>query len=161
MFSRLIFYISFASLALIFSCSCSGNSSSKQSTLTSEMKAQQDSTQLEDEDFNLFLEEFNSDAKFQKSRVQFPIVVTVPDTDDMGRASMDETIQSYEWEPLDLSYDTTFLNRSYDQYYQTVRFSADSAIVELRGINNGIYADYCFLLQNKCWYLVSMKEISF
>ena len=62
---------------------------------------------------------------------------------------------------IDLSYDSTFLTRPYDQYYQAVRFTNDTAVVEIRGIDNGIYADYYFSLINKKWYLVTLYEASF
>ncbi len=64
-------------------------------------------------------------------------------------ALMEETIGKYDWELLDLTYDSTFLTRTYDQYCQMVRYKNDTAVVEIRGINNGIYADYYFALIDK------------
>jgi hypothetical protein len=34
-------------------------------------------------------------------------------------------------------------------------------VVEIRGINNGIYADYYFELIDNRWYLVTLCEASF
>ena len=34
-------------------------------------------------------------------------------------------------------------------------------MVEIRGVNNGIYADYYFTLIDKKWFLVTLYEASF
>lgn len=119
------------------------------------------SQNAEEEEFDLFLQKFSEQRSFQLNRVKFPINVTVPNEDDEGMAPMEETIGRYEWEMLDFTYDSTFLTRPYDQYYQVVRFRNDTAVVEIRGINNGIYADYYFELIDKRWYLVTLYEASF
>lgn len=113
------------------------------------------------EEFDHFIHRFSTEESFQFERIKFPISVIVPDTGHEGMAPMRDSIGKYDWEMLDLSYDSTYLTRPYDQYYQVVRFNHDTAIVELRGINNGIYADYYFSLINKKWYLVTLYEASF
>lgn len=113
------------------------------------------------EDFDKFIRKFSDEENFQMERIKFPIKVIIPDTEHEGMAPMEETITKYEWEPIDLSYDSTFLTRQYDQYYQGVRFGKDTAVVEIRGINNGIYADYYFTLIDRKWYLVTLYEASF
>lgn len=113
------------------------------------------------EEFDDFLQEFSVKESFQLNRIKFPIKAIVPDAEHVGMAPMEETIGRYEWEMLDLTYDSTYLTRPYDQYYQVVRFQNDSAVVEIRGINNGIYADYYFELIDNQWYLVSLYEASF
>lgn len=118
-------------------------------------------TAVDSEDFNKFVERFSKEQSFQLKRIKFPIDITVPDAQSEGMAPMEETIGKYEWEQLDLTYDSTYLTRPFDQYYQVVRFKNDTAVVEIRGINNGIYADYYFALINKEWYLVTLYEASF
>ncbi|HHX31215.1 MAG TPA: DUF4348 domain-containing protein [Bacteroidales bacterium] len=113
------------------------------------------------EDFNTFVEKFSKEERFQIQRIKFPISIIVPDSEHEGMASIEETISRYDWEQLDLTYDSTYLTRPFDQYYQVVRFNNDTAIVEIRGINNGIYADYYFALIDKKWYLVTLYEASF
>lgn len=113
------------------------------------------------EEFDHFIHRFSTEESFQFERIKFPISVIVPDTGHEGMAPMRDSIGKYDWEMLDLSYDSTYLTRPYDQYYQVVRFNNDTAIVELRGINNGIYADYYFSLINNKWYLVTLYEASF
>jgi hypothetical protein len=80
---------------------------------------------------------------------------------DEGLAPMQEVIEKQDWEYLDLSYDSTYVSRDYDQYLQRVRFTSDSAIVELRGIDNGIYANYYFKQNNGKWFLVGIEDTSF
>ncbi|MDY9917429.1 protein of unknown function [Porphyromonadaceae bacterium NLAE-zl-C104] len=114
-----------------------------------------------EENFDQFIRKFSTQESFQLERIKFPINVIVPDDEDEGMAPMEETIGRYEWELLDLTYDSTYLTRPYDQYYQGVRYGKDTAVVEIRGINNGIYADYYFALIDRKWYLVTLYEASF
>ncbi|HBX44834.1 DUF4348 domain-containing protein [Limibacterium fermenti] len=113
------------------------------------------------EDFRAFLDSFSARESFQLKRVKFPITATVPDEQDEGMAPMTETIDKYDWEMLDLYYDSTYATRTYDKYYQTVRFTSDTAVVEIRGIDNGIYANYYFKLIDNQWFLVTLNETSF
>ncbi|MGI6571845.1 MAG: DUF4348 domain-containing protein [Fermentimonas sp.] len=154
---------------LIFSCSQSGRDGrvktggdkAKGELTTCTKDAPDAALDVDEEEFDLFLQKFSEQRSFQLNRVKFPINVTVPNADHEGMAPIEETIGRYEWEMLDFTYDSTFLTRPYDQYYQVVRFRNDTAVVQIRGIDNGIYADYYFELIEKQWYLVSLYEASF
>lgn len=113
------------------------------------------------ENFDQFIRKFSTQESFQLDRIKFPINVIIPDEEHEGMAPTEETIGRYQWEILDLTYDSTYLTRPYDQYYQGVRYKNDTAVVEIRGINNGIYADYYFILIDEKWYLVTLYEASF
>jgi len=113
------------------------------------------------EDFSTFFENFNDDRIFQLKRISFPIYAIVGNPYDEGLAPMQEVIEKQDWEYLDLSHDSTYVSRDYDQYLQRVRFTSDSAIVELRGIDNGIYANYYFKQNNGKWFLVGIEDTSF
>ena len=162
-FCSLILY---SLLFLTLSCTGSGkrnNSVAEGDTLSAAVE-QADTTvaQLsQEEEFSRFIERFSRDSRFQLKRIMFPISVIVPDTGDEGMAPKEESIGKYDWEQLDLTYDSTYLTRPYDQYYQVVRFKNDTAVVEIRGINNGIYADYYFSKIENDWYLVTLFEASF
>lgn len=151
---------------LIFSCNQRGNQyrhstlSNKENTTVAQVDSNEELSTFE-EDFIRFVERFSRDEKFQLKRIKFPIRVVVPDTGDQGMAPKEESIDKYNWEQLDLTYDSTYLTRPYDQYYQVVRYKPDTAIVEIRGINNGIYADYYFSRIDNEWYLVTLYEASF
>lgn len=162
------FFSSCLLFLLLVSCTQSGNekrSKSDNGKANTEARVNVGDTANPDfqtaEEFDLFLRKFSDQESFQLNRIKFPISVIVPDADHEGMAPMEETIGRYEWEMLDLTYDSTYLTRPYDQYYQVVRLRNDTAIVEIRGINNGIYADYYFELIDNQWYLVTLYEASF
>jgi len=164
---RKIFFLLLPTITILFiSCSGKGQKSNRieaEDTLSNAVE-QADTTVVQltqEEDFKRFIERFSNDSQFQLRRIKFPISVIVPDTGDEGMAPKEESIGKYDWEQLDLSYDSTYLTRPYDQYYQVVRFKNDTAVIEIRGINNGIYADYYFSKIEDEWYLITLYEASF
>lgn len=164
---RKIFFLLLPTITILFiSCNGKGQQSNRieaEDTLSNAVE-QADTTVVQltqEEDFKRFIERFSNDSQFQLRRIKFPISVIVPDTGDEGMAPKEESIGKYDWEQLDLSYDSTYLTRPYDQYYQVVRFKNDTAVVEIRGINNGIYADYYFSRIDDEWYLITLYEASF
>lgn len=159
----------FIELAILLS-SCSSEKTNDRSiianseTLSASQLNQNNSQSVTvSENFYDFLEKFSTDRIFQLKRIVFPIKAVVSDLDEEeeGIILKEETIQKQEWEHLDLTYDSTYITRECDQYYQDVLFKPDSAIVELRGINNGIYANYYFKREGGQWYLVALEETSF
>ena len=164
---RKFFFLLLPTITILF-ISCNGkgqqNNRIEEGDTISNAVEQTDTTVVQltqEEDFRRFIERFSNDSQFQLRRIKFPISVIVPDTGDEGMAPKEESIGKYDWEQLDLSYDSTYLTRPYDQYYQVVRFKNDTAVVEIRGINNGIYADYYFSKIEDEWYLVTLYEASF
>lgn len=158
----------FACFSLLLLISCSQGSGNRETDSDDAgMVNEADSTDSTlvaaegEETFDRFIERFSNDESFQLKRIKFPISVVIPDTQHQGMAPMEESIGKYEWEQLDLTYDSTYLTRPYDQYFQAVRFKNDTAVVEIRGINNGIYADYYFARINNKWFLVTLYEASF
>ncbi|PLB86108.1 hypothetical protein C0T31_07360 [Dysgonamonadaceae bacterium] len=147
-----------------FGSGCTTNGSPKHfsdGTQTSKNIVSVSENQSQIEDFSTFFENFNDDRIFQLKRISFPIYAIVGNPDDEGLAPMKEVIEKQDWEYIDLSYDSTYVSRDYDQYLQRVRFASDSAIVELRGIDNGIYANYYFKQTNGKWFLVGIEDTSF
>lgn len=145
----------------VFLISCTQNREGRSTDAGNDTAETADITVLENEEFSEFVKKFSDDKSFQLQRIKFPISVVVPDAGLEGMAQVHETVGRYEWEQLDLYYDSTFLTRQFDKYYQVVRFNNDTAVVEIRGIDNGIYADYYFSLIDKKWYLVTLYEASF
>lgn len=153
-----LFFITFTFLLL----SCVQNTENKKNSSDEKHNGTYNGNNTDGkEDFTAFLDSFNNEEIFQMKRIKFPIPVTAPNTDHEGMAPKTDTISRYDWETLDLTYDSTFATREYDRYYQTVIFRKDTAVVEVRGIDNGIYADYYFALFDKKWFLVGLKEMSF
>lgn len=157
---RNIYYLRIGFLIVILS-SCAQSSRENQTAQTTGRINESNLSVSHNEDFYGFLEKFNTEEFFQMKRIVFPIKVVVPDAEDEGMAPMEETIGKYDWELLDLTYDSTYASRDYDSYLQNIVFKKDSAIVEIRGIDNGIYADYYFKLLDDKWFLVSLTESSF
>ena len=120
--------------------------------------AQKNRKQTRQEDFYQFLDKFNSKRIFQLERIVFPITVSAPDANRIALEPTEEKIEKKDWELLDLSYDSTYTTRDFDKYTQTVNFRKDTAHVALRGIDNGIYADYYFKLIDGEWFLVTLVE---
>jgi len=158
----------FSCFMILFLVSCSqgtGKENTETGSEKSEINSRENDSSMvavsQAEEFDQFIQQFSSEESFQLKRIQFPIRVIIPNTEHEGMAPMEETITKYDWEMLDLTYDSTYLTRPYDQYYQVVRYKNDTAVVEIRGINNGIYANYYFAMINKKWYLVTLYEASF
>ena len=113
------------------------------------------------EDFNTFLENFNRMPTFQRQRVLFPLEATVLDPSEYGMTTIKESIDYHDWFLLDFSYDSTYRTRQMDRYDQNIRLYNDSALIEQRGIDNGIYANYLFIKEDGKWYLKSFTDASY
>jgi hypothetical protein len=130
-------------------------------TQSKEKKESREEPSCEEENFDQFIHRFSTREAFQLERTKFPVGVINPDAGCEEAPLAAETIGRYDWELLDLTYDSSYLTRPYDQYSQSVRYAKDTAVVEIRGINNGIYADYYFVVIEGKWYLVTLYEASF
>ena len=114
-----------------------------------------------EEDFDSFLQNFSKKPTFQRQRVLFPLDATLLDPSEYSMQTVSEEIKYHEWLLLDFSYDSTFATRQMDRYEQIIRVYEDSTIIEHRGIDNGIYANYYFLKKNGKWYLKSFTDTSY
>ena len=100
---------------------------------------------LVDENFDSFLEHFNSKPTFQRQRVMFPLEASLLSPTENGLEPVDEKIKYHEWILLDFTYDSSYTTRQMDGYEQHIRVYDDSSIIEQRGIDNGIFANYYFI----------------
>ena len=114
-----------------------------------------------EEDFNTFLQNFSKKPTFQRQRVLFPLDATLLDPSEYSMQTVSEEIKYNEWLLLDFSYDSTYAIRQMDRYEQLIRVYEDSTIIEHRGIDNGIYANYYFLKIDGKWYLKSFTDTSY
>lgn len=154
--SRVVIFTIF--LFLLANCTSSAQQTRKQESKSVEV-AQNKSVQLEgQEDFYGFLDDFSTNRIFQLKRIVFPIIVSSASADSIALAPVEEKIEKMDWELLDLTYDSTYTTRDYDRYTQTINFRKDTAHVSLRGIDNGIFADYYFKLIDGEWFLVTLVE---
>lgn len=97
------------------------------------------------EDFNTFFKKFNADPKFQISRVVFPLKYKM-NNDDLELTNYTVTKEKYK---------TLNLNNKADEKYlkSTLSIKKNTATLQQRGLDNGIYVDYIFELKDNKWFL--------
>ena len=161
----LLFFISF----LFSNCK---NEISKQEiskheiTEQEEKNAEKQIPKLIDENFEMFLNKFSQDSIFQISRVKFPLKVKEIDLESM--AELDEsksefkeiTILKSDYTKLDFTYPSDALTRELDRYTQKIKIKNNRSVVEIRGVDNGIYSDFYFEKIGGKWFLETWKEQS-
>ena len=147
-------------LLLLFFCVLSITISCNSSEKTENNQNDNSNSTIE-EDFDAFLQNFSKKPTFQRQRVLFPLDATLLDPSEYSMQTVSEEIKYNEWLLLDFSYDSTFATRQMDGYEQFIRVYEDSTIIEHRGIDNGIYANYYFMKKDGKWYLKSFTDTSY
>lgn len=156
----LLFLISF----LFFNCK---NEIVKPEVLQQESKnTEKQIPKVNEENFETFLAKFNRDSVFQISRVKFPLKVKEIDLESM--AELDEnksgfkerTILKSDYTKLDFTYPKDALTRELDRYTQKIKIKKNITVVEIRGVDNGIYSDFYFEKIDGKWFLETWKEQS-
>ena len=140
------------SVFILTSCNQPKNNNDNQKEITDN---------VDGEDFGLFLENFNSKPTFQRQRVLFPLEATLLDPSEYGMQTINEIIDYQDWILLDFSYDSTYTTRQMDRYEQRIRLYSDSSIIEHRGIDNGIFANFLFTKKEGKWFLKSFTDVSY
>jgi len=112
---------------------------------------------VQGENFDDFFNKFRSDSLFQIERVKFPLPLVTWDIDDNLAT---EEIDRENWRHLRLEYKNEFGTREIDAYTQETKIYADSAKIELRGIDNGIHVDYVFNKVDGQWTLTTERDYS-
>ena len=115
-------------------------------------------TSLNEEDFGDFFDRFKTDSLFQIERVKFPMTTKSWNIDE-DKPTTDK-IEIVSWRHLRFEYKDEYAKREIDAYTQEEKVFADSAKLELRGVDNGILIDYDFIKVNGQWFLVSEKDYS-
>ena len=152
------FFILLTLLTFVHSCSSdnkplASNNSNQTSTNTDGSKKRADNSS-KDEDFPTFLKQFSTDEAFQYSRINFPMKVrTIGDNSELE----DEVMTKKQWHQVNFNYDQ---NNPDNEYEQKVKINNDNAVIECRGIGNGIMADYYFEKKNGLWFLVNLTDAS-
>lgn len=115
-----------------------------------QLTAAQEKTKTNIENFNTFLKKFSEDKNFQLSRVKFPIVIKTLD-DNLEEISVTKTQKNYRILKLD---DKGM------EFKQKIILKQKSAVIDQRGIDTGIYADYIFELKDNKWFLKTWVDQS-
>lgn len=114
------------------------------------------SKKIDQEDFNEFFKKFTTDSLFQIERTKFPFRV-IWLTDD--GATTHET-EKESWTHSTFYYEDSYATRQIDAYTQEMKVYADSAKLEQRGVDNGIYVDYLFMKDKGRWILFTGRDYS-
>lgn len=104
------------------------------------------------EDFNEFFKKFNSDPKFQITRVIFPLKYKA-NNEDFELSDYTMTKEKYKVLHLNNKADERYLKR-------TLLVKKNKATLEERGVDNGIYIDYIFELKDNKWFLKTFDDQS-
>ena len=107
--------------------------------------------------FETFIDYFNKDSVFQVSRIHFPL--KVKELDDNFELT-ERIIQKAKYRKMDFIYDKSKANKLIDTYKQNIKVKDDKAIIQIRGIENGIVADYYFEKKNGKWILTTWTDSS-
>ncbi|RYJ36876.1 DUF4348 domain containing protein [Flavobacterium anhuiense] len=104
------------------------------------------------EDFNEFFKKFNSDSKFQISRVIFPLKYK----------ANNEDFELLDYTMTKEKYKVLHLNNKADEKYlkRTLSVKKSKATLEERGLDSGIYIDYIFELKDNKWFLKTFVDQS-
>lgn len=109
-----------------------------------------------DSDFNAFLTHFSQDSLFQISRIDFPLEVTnIEENDEEVRIKI--TLADFHMLKFG---DFATASREVDKYEEKIKAKRNKAIIEIRGIDNGIYIDIFFEKSNGKWMLKTWTDSS-
>jgi hypothetical protein len=152
----------FLFLLTILILGCNSNSTKRINDSTSGIldpeKIVQNKTEAEKEAFESFFEKFKSDSVFQKDRILFPLISLQWEIGDDEPTK--RLINRDDWRFWDFRYDDNFATRDTDAYTQQKKVYGDSVRIEIRGVDNGIYIDYDFLVRSNKWTLIMEKDYS-
>lgn len=108
-----------------------------------QLSTAQQTAKSKSENFNSFLKKFNEDKNFQLSRVKFPITIK----------TIDDYLQDINVTITQKDYRILKLDDKDMEFRQKIILKQNKAVIEQRGIDTGIYADYIFELKDNKWFL--------
>lgn len=108
-----------------------------------------------DSKFEKFIEYFNKDSLFQASRIDFPLRVKASDEDK----EIETIITRPDFRMLHFG-DKSAKTREYDKYVEIIKVSGNKAVIETRGIDNGIFIDIYFEKKDGKWKLLTWVDSS-
>lgn len=110
-----------------------------------------------EENFSSFLKRFNSDANFQLSRVVFPLKLKLLNDD---YKTVNKNISRKDFRRIILLNSNGQTNEDMNNYVQQIKVTGLKALITIRGVENGINADYYFEITQGKWKLVGIKDVS-
>jgi hypothetical protein len=146
-------------LFLLLFIACDNNSTNSTNGKSNERQAHASPIKEDvDSNFNDFIDQFSTDSTFQLSRTKFPLKTKWYDLDN-GKDSLIYKDRS-SFEMIDLSKKKS--TGQEDQWERKIVIDKKntSAIIEIRGIDNGIIVDYLFKKINGAWMLIEIDDSS-
>jgi hypothetical protein len=136
--------------SLIISCSQQENDEHSE-TISS-------STILIDDDFNRFLDEFSADYQFQLNRIKFPLKTNTFDINqDKSIVTFQQKSKFKQLDFREMKSKTEFDNWNQNRVVDVKKLDA---VVEFRGVDNGINIDFIFKKINNTWMLIEINDSS-
>ena len=108
-----------------------------------------------DSKFETFIEYFNKDSLFQISRIDFPLKVKASDQNE----EIETIINRSDFQMLNFG-NKSAKTREFDKYEEIIKVNGNKAIIETRGIDNGIFIDIYFEKKNGKWKLLTWVDSS-
>jgi hypothetical protein len=110
------------------------------------------------ENFDIFFEKFTNDSVFQKQRIKYPFKMAFfeAELENPEIEYYDNSNITY----LNFKYKPDYAKREIDAYTQQVKFYKDTARIELRGVDNGIFIDVDFITINGIWFCLQLIDTS-
>lgn len=105
------------------------------------------------EKFEDFFNKFNSDTVFQKTRLHNPVVMHVIDDE-----SNNETYVSSILEDVRVSFNQKDWNEKVS--FPVRKVSKDTIVVDIKGIDTGIWIEHYFVSEKGLWYLHKIRDLS-
>ncbi len=143
------------SCLLLFSC----NSNTSDFTNVKSGQAAMDSSiqnEIAYNDFNSFIEKFSTDTLFQISHTIFPLKIT------WHEIERDTIFYKGKSEVEFVDFRIKEYNGEVDRWKQNIVIeeSKKYAVIEIRGVDNGIHVDYIFKIINDAWMFVEIDDSS-
>jgi len=105
------------------------------------------------EKFDKFFNRFVKEAKFAKSRTQYPLMVTVVEPKSMGITQTSVSRGEDEFTPS-----IAEMMESNGMGFGGVKLSKDAATVTVYRANPPVYLGYRFVRETGCWYLKEIED---
>jgi len=144
-------------LICIFLNACNNNSTNTNSQNgTKKQTVTLPTKEKVDNNFSDFIEKFSSDSSFQKSRTKFPLKINWYDIENDKDSIIYKDVSHFEM----MDFRKKKSSGQYDQWKQEIVVDKDntSAIIEIRGIENGIMVDYLFKKINEVWMIIEIRD---
>jgi len=148
---NILLIISLSLAVFLYSCNKNSNQSKVNEQQKTESKQIIKIPENVDDTFETFLSYFNENMEFQLDRVQFPLQAEMLDGD---YENIQVLIEKKDYQH------SIFKLKKNEEYNLEISVEVNKSIIEIRGIDNGIMADYEFDKIDNKWILIKITDLS-